>query len=131
MDYVINFNVKSPPHLFNVLLEPNIYVCASKNIYHPIIFFCLWHVIFALRISVNATYPGSFARAGSISGVSGHGDLVDSEQGLLRQVKETFMDWYLPEKTREEGKLRFNSFNSTEWNSKWVNKCVRVNSFDA
>ncbi|TPP64063.1 Tensin [Fasciola gigantica] len=52
--------------------------------------------------SLNAAYPGSFAHAGSISGVSGHGDLVDSEQGLLRQVKETFMDWYLPEKTREE-----------------------------
>ncbi|VDP70073.1 unnamed protein product [Echinostoma caproni] len=52
--------------------------------------------------SLNATYPGSFARAGSVSGVSGHVDLVDSDQGLLRQVKDTFMDWYLPEKTREE-----------------------------
>ncbi|CAH8657132.1 unnamed protein product [Dicrocoelium dendriticum] len=46
------------------------------------------------------TVPPNYA--GSVSGMSASGDASEWEQVLLKQVKNTFREWYMPEKSRED-----------------------------
>ncbi|KAG5441407.1 Tensin-1 [Clonorchis sinensis] len=46
------------------------------------------------------TVPPNYAA--STSGASGIGDSTDWEQGLMKLVRETYRDWYMPDKKRED-----------------------------
>ncbi|OON14290.1 SH2 domain protein, partial [Opisthorchis viverrini] len=49
------------------------------------------------------TVPPNYAA--STSGASGIGDSTDWEQGLMKLVRETYRDWYMPDKKREDSTL--------------------------